>query len=624
MSRGSTVQELAERVGQPALLTEEELTAWTQASDVSRAGAFYGSDVEAARRCVHLIADVLVTKYLNNPDHAAVPVDNKSRVCLVLGNFALYKPVRDCIFGVLDKLEKVFEESITEDGLLPFRPDLGRMTEHVSVLLVRITGYKLKAANVLEFTDGNTQFSVQLMLAILLKEPPYEMALRCNCISIILGFTQPQAFFDSSKGMEETSCREFTEKINFMLTLMLRLKAVQVLSDVLMEQMEGVEVVPPLLHVATCNSMRCIMNIFRFASTHTTQWRQHVLLSTTLLDHPVMNYLLLQCASLQKMLEGAKPSINVEMVRGMSLGYKFGSFCTFRVDRYARELRPFSLSLHNMLQLSIRPVMHDTVMSTAIMRLYVDMFHFMANIDALGGEEGLPVEDIPAELRSDSLRASVEMFLQREVAPGGLSCVQAWHNALKTVEPDTLVERNSATFALLQKIFNELEAQLLAQQPAAASTPSAPPTTTTTTTSGGASGSDGGKKRFLAEAPPLRMRPQETKVSIEDAAARVESTKPIAVVHREDITGVDPMLLCALTGNVMKNPVMCPCGHTFEHEAILAWLQQSGSICPITGKPLTASALKPNKDVAAMIMKKVIEQSMRGYNQENEADLYDF
>ncbi|KAH9599199.1 U box domain [Trypanosoma melophagium] len=631
MSRGCTVQELAERVGQPAPLTEEELTAWTQASDVSHAQTFYGSDVEGARRCVQYIADVLVTKYLNNPDRTAVPVDHKSRVCLVLGNFAIHKPVRDCVFGVLDKLEKVFEESIEEDGLLPFRPDLGRMTEHVSVLLMRITGYKLKAANVLEFTDGNVQFSVQLMLAVLLKEPPYEMALRCNCISIILGFTQPQAFFDSSKVMEETSCREFTEKINFILTLMLRLKAVQVLSDVLMEQMDGVEVVPPLLHVATCNSMRCIMNIFRFSSSHATQWRQHVLLSTTLLDHPVMNYLLLQCASLQKVLEGPNPTVNIDMVRGISLGYKFASFCTFRVDRYARELRPYCPSLHDMLQLSIRPVMHDKAISTSIMRVYVDMFHFMANIDALGGDDGLPMEDLPAELRSDSLRASVEMFLQREVAAGGLSCVQAWHNTLKTADPDTLVERDSPTFAVLQKLFNELEAQLLARQTAAAGPTTSAPTTTTTnantnTNTGAASGSGvgGGNKRFLAETPPLRTRQPETKVSIEDAAARVDATQRIAVVRQDDITGTDPMLLCALTGNVMKDPVMCPCGHTFEQEAILAWIQQSGSICPITGKPLTAAALKPNKDVAAMIMRKVIEQSMAGYNQENEADLYDF
>ncbi|RNF22034.1 putative U-box domain protein [Trypanosoma conorhini] len=604
----ATIYQLAGRLESDLPLTVEEITFWSQESDIDRAAAFYGPDLAEAKRCAQRISETLVTKYLNNPDKAAVPLENKSRVCLILNNFALHKPIRGCVFEVLDKLEVFFEESIKEEARLKFNPELGRMSEHVAVLLMRVTGYKLKAANVLEFTDGNTQFSVQLMLALLLKEPAYEMGLLCNCITALLGFTQPQAFFDSSKAVEETSCFSFTEKIDFILHLMLRLKAVQSLSDVLTEQLDEMEVMTPLLHVATCSAMRCIMNIFRFSSENSTQWRKHILLSTTFLDHSVTLYLLMQCDALQRSLEGTGPELSTEMLRGISLGYKFASLCTFRMNRHASVVRLFSLYLHDMLQLSMQHVRRDSPVAGALMRVYVDMFHFMSNIDALGGEEYISPAEIPNELLSASLLKSIEAFLQREVAPGGLAWVQAWHTALKTVEADTLVDRGSRTFTTLERLFGDLEASVAAQTPPPVPAPAA----------------GRGGHRFLGELPSLRPKQVQAKVPIETAAAVEDTQQRIAVVRRDVIEGVDPVMLCALTGNVMKNPVVSPYGHTFEQQAILAWIAQNGSVCPITGKPLPADALKPNKEVAARIMKQVIQQSMAAYNQENEADLYDF
>ncbi|ESL11823.1 U-box domain protein [Trypanosoma rangeli SC58] len=410
----TTIYKLAGRLESDFPLTTDEIKFWLQESDIGQAAHFYGSNLVEAKQCAQRISDVLVTKYLNNPDRAAVPLDNKSRVCLILNNFALHKPIRGCVFEVLDKLETFFEESIKEEATLKFDPELGRMSEHVAVLLMRVTGYKLKAVNVLEFTDGNTQFSVQLMLALLLKEPAYELGLLCNCITILLGFTQPQAFFDVSKGVEEASCLSFTEKIDFIMHLMLRLRAVQSLSDVLTGQLDEMNVMTPLLHVATCSAMRWIMNIFRFSSESSTQWRQHILLSTTFLDHTVTLYMLMQCDALQRSLERTSPDLSIEMLRGISLGFKFASLCTFRMGRHAGVVRIFSLYLHDMLQLSMQYVPRDNPASSVLMRVYTDMFHFMSNIDALGGEEYISSAEVPKELLSTSLLKSIETFLRRE------------------------------------------------------------------------------------------------------------------------------------------------------------------------------------------------------------------
>nr|CCC89794.1 unnamed protein product [Trypanosoma congolense IL3000] len=622
----ATIQKLFNRLREDKVMSTEEMIYWADKSDTSQASAFFGNDLDAARLCVRTISDTLITKYMNNPDVKKIPLDKKTRACLIVSNFALFRPVRSCIFDLLDKLGNVFEDSIKADATLPFNPELGRMTEHVAVLLMRVTGYKLKAASVLEFTDGNVQFSVQLMLAVLLKEPPYESPLRCNCIGIILGFTQPQAYFDNTASVEDASCKDFTDKVDGILKLMLRLNSVQVIDDVISDQLDNLKDVTPLIHVATCNSMRCIMNIFRFSSESSTQWRQHVLLSTTLLDHSVTQYLQLQYVALQKSLALSKPAVNMEVLRGMSLGFKFASLCTFGMGGHAQETRLFFPYLHDMLQLPVKGVLNDAGPSHAVMRLYADMFHLMANIDALGGDGCLPTEDLFPQLRSIALLKSVSNFLRREIAPFGLALVRTWHAALRTVEPDTLVERGAHTYLELESIFNEVEVSLLREQAEkSGSNPASEPDAEYENKHGAdddAPDADS-KNVHTKDLPPVCSKTLE-KVPIESAAEPVAPAHRTKPVDGDATVGVDKAMLCALTGNIMKRPVLSPYGHTFEKDTILAWLQQNGSVCPITGKPLTPEELKLNKDVKALIVKHTIEQSMKTPNQENEVDIYDF
>ncbi|KAG8346672.1 U box domain [Trypanosoma vivax] len=610
----SAVKQLFDRLSSGPFLSTQEMIDWAERSDTVDPQPFFGDNLDEARHCVRFIADTLITKYMNNPNTTEVPLDHKTRACLIVSNFALYKPVRDSIFDLLAKLEAVFEESIKADAALPFNPELGRMTEHVAVLLIRVTSYKLKAANILEFTDGNVQFSVQLMLAVLLKEPAYEPALRCNCINIILGFTQPQAYFSSTSGVEDASCEDFTEKINSILKLMLRLNAVQVLDDVLSDQLDEAKQMNPVLHLATCSSMRCILNIFRFSSVNSTQWRQHILLSTTLLDHSVALYLQIQSIHLERGLAYPKPDVDLETLHGMSLGFKFASLSTFGMGSHTQETRLFFPYLHDLLHLPVGRTLHNPTSLKAVMRVYVDMFHLMANIDALGGDDGLPTDDLFPQLQSEELKKSVASFLREEVAPHGLAVVQAWFNGLRTVESDTLVERGTPTFAELEKIFSQVESEVAANRPPA---PAPPPVYVP-------AAAPEPEKPLLADIPPIRTKRKKKKIPIEKAAEPILPAQRVKAIERDSTIGADPMLLCALTGNVMKKPVISPHGHTFDEEAILSWLQQNGSICPITGRPLEASELRPDKNVVKLIMRQVIAQTMSSRNQENEADLYDF
>lgn len=53
--------------------------------------------------------------------------------------------------------------------------------------------------------------------------------------------------------------------------------------------------------------------------------------------------------------------------------------------------------------------------------------------------------------------------------------------------------------------------------------------------------------------------------------------------------------VCPLSKDVMRDPVVTTQGISFERDAIVSWLQETGSkICPVTGAPLKASSLRTN------------------------------
>ncbi|AYU80566.1 U-box domain protein, putative [Leishmania donovani] len=587
----ANIGELDAYIQSGTAVDDTKLDQWIQMSDISNADGFYMGDAAVVSEAVRRVSRVVVAQYLNNADVKAVPLRRKTKFCLLLNNFSLYKPVRSVVFECLEDMTSIFEKSIKDEGTMPFDSELGRMSEHVLVLLMRVMDYKLKAAAVHEFAEHNTQFAIQLLLAILLKEPPYEFELRCNCISGLLGFTQPQAFFGAGEKIEEHSCNKFTEKVDFMLNLMLRLQAIQVVSDVLGDAIASSDTVPQLAQSAVNNTMQTIMNIFKFSSKESTQWRQHILLSTTLLDGTVMMYVQSLASNLHETMTARAPRVAGQLLHSLSLSFLFGAFAAYHMEEASQELRIFCTFFHDLFQLSIRPIVADARVSGQMMVMYINLLHFMCNVDAMGEEPCYPMDGLLPELSSAALRSTVEAFLKKEVGGCGLPFTEAWYRQFRRVTADTLIAQDSTTFQWIDSCFLAMISQLTAQQvPVAA--PAAP--------AGGA--------RLLSEIPPLRPE-KKNKISIDKAAAPIRhKVNPSA--KQDSVEGVDADLLCALTGAIMKNPVSSPYGQTYEKEAIMNWLEQNGSVCPITGRPLTAAQLNPNTAVATKIMQQIVRQTM--------------
>jgi hypothetical protein len=75
----------------------------------------------------------------------------------------------------------------------------------------------------------------------------------------------------------------------------------------------------------------------------------------------------------------------------------------------------------------------------------------------------------------------------------------------------------------------------------------------------------------------------------------------------------------------MKDPVRVgSTGPVFERATIELWLATRGSVCPITGEPLSKDDLQPADDLRNRIKRYHIEQTTRRTAANEDDDLYDF
>lgn len=75
------------------------------------------------------------------------------------------------------------------------------------------------------------------------------------------------------------------------------------------------------------------------------------------------------------------------------------------------------------------------------------------------------------------------------------------------------------------------------------------------------------------------------------------STAPAVANGNDEISleeHVSPHLLCPISHCLMERPVVTPSGHTYDSEAITAWLARR-AVDPLSGRPLSPLALYPNR-----------------------------
>jgi hypothetical protein len=90
-----------------------------------------------------------------------------------------------------------------------------------------------------------------------------------------------------------------------------------------------------------------------------------------------------------------------------------------------------------------------------------------------------------------------------------------------------------------------------------------------------------------------------------------ESQNSQISVASEECPAIAPEeLTCPLTLEVFSDPLMSKHGHNFERNAILKWLAEGNSECPLTRKPLSPSMLFPNVQMRLKVKKWQVENQL--------------
>ena len=75
-----------------------------------------------------------------------------------------------------------------------------------------------------------------------------------------------------------------------------------------------------------------------------------------------------------------------------------------------------------------------------------------------------------------------------------------------------------------------------------------------------------------------------------------------------------------------------PYGHVVEAKVVQAWFAKNGSVCPLTGQPLSAAQLKPDKELRQKITQWEVARAIKRNStspgaaaaDDDDDDIYDF
>jgi hypothetical protein len=120
----------------------------------------------------------------------------------------------------------------------------------------------------------------------------------------------------------------------------------------------------------------------------------------------------------------------------------------------------------------------------------------------------------------------------------------------------------------------------------------------------------GGGGKDALTLPPKRKKKKKSRRSKNEAnlASPMAPESP-GGAHAPLPGNVPTDYVCAINGHVMKEPVRASSGKVYEKTTLELWVNRNGSVCPITGEPLTGE-IEIDKELQTAIMRWHITQAM--------------
>ena len=153
------------------------------------------------------------------------------------------------------------------------------------------------------------------------------------------------------------------------------------------------------------------------------------------------------------------------------------------------------------------------------------------------------------------------------------------------------------------------------------------------------------KGQMLGELPsltPQRSHDREEHRRLSEGASSAERRRIAPSYHDADEPATPQEqwdadtpqeFACAISKRMMREPMRSPYGHVVEAKVIQAWFAKNGSVCPLTGQPLSAAQLKPDKElrqkitqweVAKAIKRNSTSPGAAANDDDDDDDIYDF
>lgn len=568
------------------------------------------------------------------------------------------------LFAQVARLDHGFEDLLDQNE--KWQKDngfgLGRQHEQVVVLLMRCTGYKLSAADLLHhFCSNNLAFLLHLLISIFSRQF-YELDVQEATLRCLFELSLPQTYFRSEvpSAGEEVQFAEFEKHIDLMIETSMRLAVTQSLAKNF--AFLALQATDAHFQARWARIMRrfasMFLNLVRFTTNArlSTTWRQMVLVTDQeLFTVVILPHITASGVWLAQRLRSPPPLAledASDIVGAFSACLRFLTVAAFRV----------SVSLAN-LQRRLRKQLVDAThplldfppqFQKAHLSLYAHLLQCHANLDTLvapppgaqddGSDAATGVSQNDRLLLVHGLRTFFSILHSSRTTSAAYSetslqllfklvsnAAEARFVSLESVTYrtiDELAKQVPATVALvaaessadvvpadlsdeeLDRMAAQLDQQIEeleravddAQQAKDLLEAISPHKNDAPTSSGGAHHSPEGS--LLGDLPPIVHAARRAQVSAPPTSTRGGESKSRR--RRTFVPRCPPEFLCHLTHKMMQHPVRLPNGNVYEQSVLESVVAAIGHVDPVTGE-----ALNYDLDVDLPLQRRILEFSMK-------------
>jgi hypothetical protein len=584
---------------------------------------------------------------------------------LALASAARLPTARAQVMDALDGLD-VGIEALLRERELARGSEVGAwkrdLHEAVVLLLVRLSGYDLSAADLLEMVDNDVQLTAELLTRLVVVRT-YEVSIALCACRMLFELTLPSATVAGSSATTEFNLDLVVKHSESVASLLLSPQGQPVLEAASLSMASRVQTLArssaswsadsSAALVAVTTYCRFLINAWSFASGSTGEaLRGHLAVATSIAPAllaptihvcvewalsgaggaEVASTTLAACLQLLALVayhrEGAMRETLGKMLPALRRAFGESS-----VLLHARLVALLLIALINMGAVSLDTVRRKTEpeasakLQSEATQLLVESVasgQLGPQCDAVGAVLTASTAWLPVSKESDSFAATLLLLtLPRSTTPAPSSLGEA---ALEppppteaALEPPPPAPPTEAALEPANTTLGSLRQSPIKEPEPPSTVESLPPLlgVLPPVRPSKASAAWDDPELDMAVAPMHRRREwaeRKWKAAQEERALR-EGKKSLSAAPKSTVKPVPAVapprgdipasFVCALDGNAMRDPVRRggEGGHgpTFERAAILSWLARFGHVCPVTGEPLAPSDLRPVPSLQAQL-----------------------